>query len=69
MQIFSYDGIPPNVYQFYLQPAFVTVSGDKGIYASPFDLIPGVWPTSVKIENSEPDAKEILVVGLSCVYW
>lgn len=43
------------------QPAFVTVSGDKGIYPSPFDLMPGKYVTSVKIPNTDPEADEILV--------
>ena len=60
--------IPHSIFQLYLQPAFVTVSGDKGIYVSPFDLTPGVWPTSVKIDNTEPEAKEVLVVRFNCIY-
>ena len=43
-------------------PQLVTVSGDKGIYASPFDLEPGIWTTAVKINNEDPMAQEILVV-------
>ena len=42
-------------------PEFVTVSGDKGIFASPFDLEPGRWTVSVKIENNDPMAEEVLV--------
>jgi hypothetical protein len=45
------------------EPQFVTVSGDKGIYASPFDLEPGTWTTAVKINNDDPGAQEILVVS------
>ena len=45
------------------EPQFVTVSGDKGIYASPFDLEPGTWTTGVKINNDDPGAQEILVVS------
>ncbi len=41
----------------------MTVSGDKGIYASPFDLEPGTWTTAVKINNDDPGAQEILVVS------
>lgn len=44
-------------------PQLVTVSGDKGIYASPFDLEPGTWTTAVKISNEDPLAQEILVVS------
>jgi hypothetical protein len=40
----------------------LTVSGDKGVYASPFDLEPGTWTTSIKINNDDPAAQEILVV-------
>ena len=43
------------------QPAFVTVSGDKGIYASPFDLQPGKYITAVNIPNTDPEAEEVLV--------
>ena len=43
------------------EPAFVTVSGDKGIYAWPFDLPNGDWTVSTKIENSDPNSEEILV--------
>ena len=43
------------------QPQLVTVSGDKGIYASPFDLEPATWTTSVKINNDDPMADEVLV--------
>ena len=45
------------------EPAFVTVSGDKGIYAWPFDLPQGDWTVSTKIENNDPDSEEILVVS------
>ena len=44
----------------------MTVSGDKGIYASPFDLEPGTWTTAVKINNEDPMAQEILVVK---IFW
>ncbi len=44
-------------------PQFVTVSGDKGIYAVPFDLDPGTWTVAVKIVNDDPEAREILVVS------
>jgi laminin alpha 3/5 len=43
------------------QPSFVTVSGDKGIYASPFDLSPGQYTTAVKIPNTDTEAEDILV--------
>ncbi len=43
-------------------PTFVTVSGDKGIYAVPFDLEAGDWTVAVKIVNDDPAAEEILVV-------
>jgi len=38
------------------------VSGEKGIYASPFDLVPGTWTVRVKIPNDDPNAQEVLVV-------
>jgi laminin alpha 3/5 len=44
------------------QPSFVTVSGKNGIYASPFDLGKGQWTVSTKLENSDPEAEEILLV-------
>lgn len=50
------------------QPAFVTVSGDKGIYASPFDLAPGQWTTSIKIKNDGPDDQDVLVVTIRSNY-
>ncbi len=50
-----------------LDPQFVTVSGDKGIYAAPFDLEQGRWSVAVKIPNDDPMAQEILVVGLTAV--
>lgn len=43
------------------QPAFVTVSGERGIYASPFDLKPDSYTTSVKIPNADPQNAEVLV--------
>ncbi len=45
-------------------PQFVTVSGGKGIYTLPFDLEAGDWTVAVKIDNSDPQAKEVLVVSL-----
>ena len=50
------------------EPEFVTVSGDKGIYASPFDLEPGQWTVSVKIPNDDPEAEDILVVSEQKIY-
>ena len=49
------------------QPEFLTVSGDKGIYASLYDLEPGRWTVSVKIPNEDRDAQEVLVVSKNCL--
>ena len=43
------------------QPAFAVVSGDKGIYASPFDLPQGEYTVAVEVP-SDPEAEEVLVV-------
>ena len=43
------------------QPTFATVSGDKNIYASLYDLDPGTWTASIKLDNSDPEADEVLV--------
>lgn len=43
-------------------PQFITVSGDKGIYASLFDLDPGQWTVAVKIVNEQPPENEVMVV-------
>ena len=43
------------------QPALVTVSGELGLFPSPFDLEQGTYTVKVKIENSEADSKEVLV--------
>ena len=42
------------------QPSFFTVLV-SGVYEFPFDLKPGEYVTAVKIPNSDPNAKEVLV--------
>jgi len=54
-------------HKFLLQPTsgnpeFLTVSGEKGIYSSLFDLEPGQWTVAVKIDNNDPQSEDILVV-------
>ena len=42
-------------------PAFVTVSGENGIYPSPFDLEPGQWTVSITVDNNDKDNDEVLI--------
>jgi hypothetical protein len=42
-------------------PAFVTVSGEAGVYPSPFELDASQWTVSLKIENREATALPLLV--------
>lgn len=49
------------------QPAFMTVSGDKGIFKSPFDLAEGKHTTSVNIPidaHPEGETEELKIVSL-----
>ena len=43
------------------QPALVTVSGELGLFPSPFDLEPDTYTVKVKIDNNEADSQELLV--------
>ena len=43
------------------EPAFATVSGEAGIYPSPYELDPGMWTVALDIESSDPENQEILV--------
>lgn len=42
-------------------PALMTVSGETGVYPSPFDLEPGRWTVSVSLDNDDSDNQEVLV--------
>ena len=59
------DGVPTE-HQFVLeptrgQPAFLTVSGELGLFPSPFDLEPGNYVVKVAMDNKEPESEEVLV--------
>ena len=43
------------------QPALVTVSGELGLFPSPFDLEQGTYTVKVKINNNEAGSQEVLV--------
>ena len=43
------------------QPALVTVSGDLGLFPSPFDLENDTYVVKVNIDNKEADSQELLV--------
>ena len=43
------------------QPALVTVSGELGLFPSPFDLEQGTYTVKVKIDNNEAGSQEVLV--------
>ena len=49
------------------QPAFVTVSGDKGIYPSPFQLKTETYVTSINIpKDVHPEGEqELLIVSMN----
>ena len=42
-------------------PSLLTVSGETGIYASPFDQEPGQWTVSISIDNNDGENEEVLV--------
>ena len=43
------------------QPAFARVSGDKGIYPSPFDLPAGKYTVTVQVPSDPVEPQEVLV--------
>ena len=42
-------------------PMFVTVSGESGIYPSPFDLEPGQWTVTLEVDNNDGESQEVLI--------
>ena len=37
------------------EPVHLTVSGETGVYPSPFDLEPGQWTVTIDVDNTEAD--------------